>query len=116
MKNDDDDHSWLRQDFLDLVAKFGEFERQVQGEITEYRKTVNNAIGLLSRELLDFIGRYEKEQKEFIEKELSERKARQKRQDIKDALIVLFLFLTLVIGCSIIAALVYFLTQRVVIV
>lgn len=114
MPNDDKD--WIRQDFLDLVEKFGEFERQVQGEITEYRKTVNNAIGLLSRELLDFIGRYEKEQKEFIEKEQSERKARQKRQDIKDVILILLVLLTLLIGCSIIGLLIYFLTQKVIIV
>ena len=103
MSNDDKD--WLRQDFLDLVSKFGDFERQVQSEITEYRKTVNNAIGLLAKEFFD-----------FTTNDLKERKARQKRQDIKDAVIILFVLLTLLIGCSIIALLVYFLTQRVVIV
>ena len=85
----------LREDFLELVKKFGLLEDQLRVEIAEYRKTVNTALGLLSKELLD-----------FIDRDVVERKARQKRQDIKDIAIGCIGILTLVIGCSIISLLI----------
>lgn len=102
MKPDDEKQSeWLRQDFLDLVSKFGDLEQRMQSEVAEYKKTVNNALGLLYKEFLD-----------FADKDVKERRARQKRQDIKDAVIGCIGLLTLIAVCSMIAALLYLLTQR----
>ena len=109
MPPNDDQHDWLRQDFLDLVAKFGELERRLSAEIVEYKKTVNTAIGLLSQELFEFQSRRETDRLH----DEQERKTRQRRTDIKDVIIALIGILTLVIGCSIIVLLVYLLTQRV---
>jgi hypothetical protein len=106
-----DDKDWLRQDFLDLVSKFGELERRLSSEIVEYKKTVNNAIGLLSKELFEFQSKRETDRLH----DEQERKSRQKRADIKDAVIVLFLLLTILSACSIIVLLVYLLTQRVIV-
>lgn len=107
-----DDKDWLRQDFLDLVSKFGELERRLSAEIAEYKKTVNTAIGMLSQESFEFQARRNQDRAE----DTAERKARQRRQDIKDVIIALIGLLTLFILCSIIALLVYLVTQKVVIV
>lgn len=108
----DDKSDWLRQDFLDLVAKFGQLEQRWSSELVEYRKTVNTAITLLSQEQFEVQAKYETNRLA----DEQERRSRQKRADIKDAVIVLFLLLTLLIGCSMISTVIYLLTQRVVIV
>lgn len=86
----------LRQDFLDLVRRYGELEAQLRTEIAEYRKTVNTALGLLSKELL-----------EFIDRDVAERRARQRRQDYKDLALGSIGCLVVAFGCILIGLLVW---------
>lgn len=81
--------------------KFNDFEIRITSEITEYRKTVNSALSILSREVLD-----------FQDRDIKERKRRQRRQDIKDILIAIVLICGTLVGCLVIAFLIYSLTKR----
>lgn len=70
----------FRQQFYAYVKETSEqwraTEEQIKAEIVEYKKTVNNAVSLLAKEIL-----------EFQTTNTAERKRRQKRTDIKDGII-----------------------------
>lgn len=83
---------------LKAIKEVYEQFHQLRAEVTEYKKSVNNAFLILSKELLD-----------FTEKDVAERRERQRRQDIKDVVIGCFLLLTVVVCCSIISVQVYLL-------
>lgn len=84
----------FRQEFYDALKEIYErlkaHEEEVNARIVEYRKTVNTAITLLSKELFD-----------FQETDRRERVERQKRQDIKDAAIGCLLLAFLLTSCAI---------------
>jgi len=86
----------MRESVLQAVKDVFDQFNALRQEVTEYRRTVNNAIGLLSKEILD-----------FTTHDIAERKKRQKRQDYKDLALGCFLLLTILSACSIIAALGY---------
>lgn len=96
-----DDLDKFREDFYaalkDIYERLKAHETEVKGSIVEYRKTVNAAISLLSKELFD-----------FQETDRKEREKRQKRQDIKDMAIGLLGCALLLTGCAILAVVVYY--------
>jgi len=82
----------LREDFLGLVRDFQEHKERVEALIVEHRSTINRTLVLLYQEL---------------EVDRKSRIGRQKKQDIKDYVLIGCGVLTLVVGCSIIAILAY---------
>ncbi len=82
----------LREDFLSLVRDFQEHKAQLEALIVEHRSTVNRTFVLLYQEL---------------EADRKARISRQKKQDIKDYVLIGCGVLTLAIGCSIIGILSY---------
>lgn len=82
----------LRADFLELVRDLHEHKERMETLIVEHRATVNRTLVLLYQEL---------------ETDRKSRITRQKRQDIKDYVLIGCGVLTLAIGCSIIGILTY---------
>jgi len=82
----------LREDFLSLVREFQEHKATIEALIVEHRSTVNRTFVLLYQEL---------------EADRKSRIGRQKKQDIKDYILIGCGVLTLAVGCSIIGILSY---------
>lgn len=99
-----DDLDKFKEEFYDALTqiyeKFKLHENEVKGSIIEYRKTVNAAISLLSKELFD-----------FQENDRREREKRQKRQDVKDAIAGAIGCCLILTGCGMIAILLWFVTR-----
>jgi hypothetical protein len=82
----------LREDFLSMVREFQDHKATIEALIVEHRSTVNRTFVLLYQEL---------------EADRKSRISRQKKQDIKDYVLIGCGVLTLAIGCSIIGILAY---------
>jgi hypothetical protein len=102
MASSDDDqppYDLVMKELTRLYGDWRDWQEQVRGEITEYKKTVNNALSLLGQEALNFQDATRKR----LEQDRTERLSRQKRADIKDAAVLgmtgcLVLFVLLLIG------------------
>lgn len=99
-----DDLDQFREDFYaalkEIYERLKAHEAEVSARITEYRKTVNTAMNLLSKELFD-----------FQETDRKERRERQKRQDVKDAAIGCLLAALLLTGCAILGLIAMYLLR-----
>ena len=82
----------LREDFLGLIREFQEHKKFVEALIVEHRSTINRTLTLLYQEL---------------EADRKARIGRQKKQDIKDYMLIGCGVLTLAAACSIISILAY---------
>lgn len=104
---DDDDSRW--HGVLDEIRKMYEawqaHQERVEATIGEYKKTVNNAISLLSHEALTF----QDDIRSRLAADAAERLPRQKRADRKDAAVLLatgcLIALNLIAICSLVSAL-----------
>lgn len=94
----------FRQQFYAYVKETADqwraTQEQIQAEIVEHKKTINNAVSLLAKEFFD-----------FQTKDIAERKLRQKRADIKDVCIAAIGCLAVLSACGVMAVLLYLLYQ-----
>ena len=82
----------LREDFLALIRDFQEHKDRLEALIVEHRSTINRTFVLLYQDL---------------ETDRKARVSRQKKQDIKDYVLIGCGVLTLAAACSIISILAY---------
>ncbi len=82
----------LREDFLSLIRDMHEHKERVEALIVEHRSTINRTFVLLYQDL---------------EADRKARISRQKKQDIKDYVLIGCGVLTLAAACSIITVLAY---------
>jgi hypothetical protein len=75
--SDDDEYKGVLKVLSELHASWLEYQKQLTGEISEYKKTVNNAISLLATESLT----HQTETKRRLEDDATERRARQAKVD-----------------------------------
>lgn len=99
--NDDADIEHLRDMLVKVVQELHERFNELRVEVGEYKKTVNTAIMLLSREML-----------EFQDQDRVARVKRQRRQDIKDIVVGVIGCFVILIGCGMISILLYFVGVR----
>lgn len=81
----------------EVYERMRSFEERIESIVSEYRKTVNSAISLLSKEFI-----------EFQQTQQEERTRRQKRNDIKDMVIAGIGCLVFVSICVVIGVLIAF--------
>lgn len=96
-RNDDDFRITYYEDLKQVYARIQAFEEKIESIIIEYRKTVNSAISLLSKEFI-----------EFQQTQQEERTKRQKRNDIKDIIIAAIGCLVFISTCVVISVLIAF--------
>lgn len=78
-----------------VVEKLALSEERTSTEIREYKRTVNSAIGALSKELLD-----------FQDKDSKDRSIHRKINYVKDGLVIGVSCFVIVVGCGVIATLI----------
>ena len=93
-----EDFDSFRESVTHAVKEMADQFNALRDELINHKQTVNRALNLLSKELLD-----------FTTHDVVERKQRQRRQDYKDVAIGCFLLLTVLAACSIISVQVYLL-------
>jgi hypothetical protein len=75
--SDDDDYKRVLKVLGELHQSWRDYQTQLGGEITEYKKTVNNAISLLAQEAL----KHQADTKTRLEADAAERLTRQAHVD-----------------------------------
>ena len=98
----------IRQSIYDWIKDQSQQLENIKNEAITHRQAVNAAVNFLSNELAGF----GKQLETFIERNEIAREKRQQWQDRKDAAIGCLMVLTLVVGCSMIALLLYIAYSR----